>query len=413
MPVRADEWMGTNGFVWFVGIVEDRSDPLKIGRVRVRCFGWHSNDKAALPTASLPWAQVMVPTTSASTSGVGSSPTGLTEGSWVIGFFMDGRRAQTPMIMGSFHGVAGDAANPNEGFGDPNGVYPVVSGIPDTSPMAAGGNSYVDTAIVQDRISTKVKNVPEAAIQKITSVAYDADDATYETPTWNQPDLHAETNPPLYPYNHVRTTESGHLFEIDDTNGARRIHEYHASGTNREIMNDGTTVTRIVGDDYQIVVKDKKVIIFGSCSVTIAGDARLRIDGDMVHEVLGDYHLHVKGSMKSKIEGNQETEIIGSSVTQINSNDSKSIGGNRVRNVGGEVSENFASVHRYTIGGDVTQIIGGSKLTTVASKITQVSGGDLNMGSGGATSIAGKSSFTSGSPGPTTIKGSRIDLNPP
>lgn len=412
MPVRADEWMGTNGFIWFVGIVEDRNDPLKIGRVRVRCFGWHSNDKASLPTTSLPWAQVMVPTTSASTSGVGSSPTGLAEGSWVIGFFMDGRRAQTPMILGSFHGVAGDAANSNEGFNDPNGVYPFVPGVPDTSPMAAGGDSYVDTLIIQDRIATKVKDVPEATMQKITSVAYDEADSAYETPTWSQPDLHAETKPPLYPYNHVRTTESGHLFEIDDTNGARRIHEYHAAGTYREIMDDGTTVTRVVGDDYQIIVKDRKVVIFGSCSVTIAGDARLRVDGDMIQEVLGDYHLHVKGSMKSKIEGNQETEILGSAVTQINSNDSKTIGGNRTRNVGGEVSENYGLTHQYTIGGDVTQIVGGSKLTTVSSKMTQVSGGDLNLASGGATSIAGRNSFTAGSPGPTTVKGSRIDLNP-
>ncbi len=86
MPVRDEEWMGTNGFVWFVGIVEDRNDPLKIGRVRVRCFGWHTRDTSILPTESLPWAQVLIPVTSASISGVGTSPTGLVEGSWVIGY---------------------------------------------------------------------------------------------------------------------------------------------------------------------------------------------------------------------------------------------------------------------------------------------------------------------------------------
>jgi hypothetical protein len=41
-----------------------------------------------------------------------------------------------------------------------------------------------------------------------------------------------------------------------------------------------------------------------------------------------------------------------------------------------------------------------------------VSAGDIDIGSGGDASIAGKSSLTAGSPGPTTIKGSRIDLNP-
>ena len=29
-------FMGQDGFIWFVGVVEDRADPLTIGRVRVR-----------------------------------------------------------------------------------------------------------------------------------------------------------------------------------------------------------------------------------------------------------------------------------------------------------------------------------------------------------------------------------------
>ncbi len=412
MPVRDDEWLGTNGFTWFMGIVEDRNDPLRVGRVRVRCYGWHTSDKTQLPKESLPWAQVMVPTSSASTSGVGSSPTGLVEGSWVIGFFLDGNKAQQPMIMGTFHGVPGDASSDNEGFNDPNGTYPLAQGTPDTSALAAGGQEYIGHMNTRDRIESRITNIPEAAIRTTSSVSYDDAEAEYDTPTWNQPEIHATTTPPRYPFNHVRTTESGHIFEIDDTDGARRIHEYHASGTNREIMDDGTRVTRIVGDDYEIVVKDKKVMIFGECSVTIQGDARVRVDGNMIHEVLGNYHLHVVGNMTSKIEGNQETEILGSAVTQINTNDSKTIGGNRTRGVGGTVSENYASTHDYTAGGNVTNIISGTVLTASLGKMTQVSAGNIDIGAGGEASIAGKSSFTAGSPGPTTVKGSRIDLNP-
>jgi hypothetical protein len=412
MPVRDDEWLGTNGFTWFMGIVEDRNDPLRVGRVRVRCFGWHTPNKIELPKESLPWAQVMVPTSSASTSGIGSSPTGLVEGSWVVGFFLDGNKAQSPMVMGSFHGVSGDGPSSTEGFNDPYGTYPLAQGIPDTSALAAGGQEYMGNVNTIDRMATRLTSVPEAAIRATSSVSYDESAATYETPTWSQPELHATTTPPLYPFNHVRTTESGHIFEVDDTNGARRIHEYHASGTNREIMDDGTRVTRIVGDDYEIVVKDKKVMIFGECSVTIQGDARVRVDGNMIQEVMGNYHLHVVGNMTSKIEGNQETEVIGSSVTQINTNDSKTVGGNRVRGVGGTVSENYASTHDYTAGGNVTNIISGTVLTASIGKMTQVSAGDIDIGSGGDASIAGKSSLTAGSPGPTTIKGSRIDLNP-
>jgi hypothetical protein len=40
--------------------------------------------------------------TSASISGVGRSPTGITEGSKVYGFFYDGEGAQFPVAVGSF-----------------------------------------------------------------------------------------------------------------------------------------------------------------------------------------------------------------------------------------------------------------------------------------------------------------------
>jgi hypothetical protein len=240
----------------------------------------------------------------------------------------------------------------------------------------------------------------------------DTDETTYDTPTWNQPELQGLTTPPLYPFNHVRTTESGHIFEVDDTINARRIHEYHASGTNREIIDDGTRVTRIVGDDYEIVVRDKKVIVFGSCSVTIAGDARLRVDGDLIHEILGNYHLSVKGDMISKIEGNRSTEILGSEITQINTNDSKTVGGTRNRVVGSTTIETYGDAIQKTIGGNITEIIKGDKLIATSGKTTHLAGTSMEIGAGTDMTLAGKSTVTVNSIGPITVKGSRVDLNP-
>ena len=37
-------FLGRDGFIWFTGVVEDRDDPDKLGRVRVRCVGYHTND---------------------------------------------------------------------------------------------------------------------------------------------------------------------------------------------------------------------------------------------------------------------------------------------------------------------------------------------------------------------------------
>ncbi len=414
MPVRDGEWLGTSGFTWFMGIVEDRNDPIRIGRVRVRCFGWHTSDKEVLPTENLPWAQVMIPVTSASTSGVGSSPTGLVEGSWVVGFFMDGNRAQQPMVMGTFHGVAGDSNNEEQGFNDPNGTYPVAQNTPDTTGLAVGGTAYINHNSTQNRTSNRnsVLDVPTASVMPMSSVTFDEEPSTYEVKKWSMPALHSESTPPLYPFNHVRTTESGHVLEFDDTAGARRIHEYHASGTNREIRDDGTRTTYIVGDDFEVVVKDKNVLISGKCNVTVTGDARILVSGNMVQEVVGDYHLSVRGDMYVKVDGNQLNEILGSVNTQINTNEGKRITGDSVSTVGGDVTENFNGTHQRTTLSDSTRIVQGNFMEIISGTSTTVSTGDMVLGSGAEMNVAGSSSAMMGSPGPTTIKGSRIDLNP-
>ena len=37
-------------FNWFMGIVEDRNDPKRFGRLKVRVFGEHTADKTKIPT---------------------------------------------------------------------------------------------------------------------------------------------------------------------------------------------------------------------------------------------------------------------------------------------------------------------------------------------------------------------------
>ena len=96
--------MGQDGFSWFIGVVEDRADPKKAGRVRVRCLGYHSAKTENIPTEDLPWASVMMPVTAGANSGVGMSPHFLIEGTWVVGFFRDPAK-QEPVIMGALPGV--------------------------------------------------------------------------------------------------------------------------------------------------------------------------------------------------------------------------------------------------------------------------------------------------------------------
>ena len=108
MAQRTD-YLGRDGYTWWVGEVEDIEDPSQIGRVKVRILGWYTgmNDEQAylkeLPTTILPWATVLLPCDQPQTKATGTT-TELQPGAWVLGFFLDGEEAQLPCVLGAFRG---------------------------------------------------------------------------------------------------------------------------------------------------------------------------------------------------------------------------------------------------------------------------------------------------------------------
>ncbi|ADM80176.1 baseplate hub subunit and tail lysozyme [Aeromonas phage phiAS5] len=131
-------------YKWFEGVVEDRFDPLDLGRVRVRVMGIHSEQKAknsneGIPTEELLWMHPMLPITSAAMSGIGQSPTGLLEGSHVVGYFRD-PFCQDGVIIGSLPGIYKKKPDSSKGFSDPNGQYPRYVGN-DVNILAGGGQA--------------------------------------------------------------------------------------------------------------------------------------------------------------------------------------------------------------------------------------------------------------------------------
>lgn len=89
----------------YFGIVENRNDPLELGRSQVRVVGLHTHDKNLLPTADLPWCAMMQPTISAAMNGIGYTPIGPVEGTSVIVTYLDDSMQQG-VIMGSVGGIA-------------------------------------------------------------------------------------------------------------------------------------------------------------------------------------------------------------------------------------------------------------------------------------------------------------------
>jgi hypothetical protein len=271
MNTSPDQFIGGH-FTWFTGVVEDIIDPQQMGRVRVRCIGFHTDDKGEVPTGSLPWATVLLPPTSASMSRIGRSATGLLQGSWVVGFFRDGPSAQDPIIMGS---IAAISKKPNfaRGFSDPSGTYPKEDGQTDI-PLEATSR-FADSDSYKSR-AANVQGLP-----------------------WTVPLSVA----PSYPKNQVIRTESGHVVELDDTSGKERISIFHKSGTLIEFDAAGNSLRITTGTAHDVIL--------GAQKVYVKGNSDIKVDGNCQLDVGGTTKIVSAGNMQTVVQGNYDITAVG------------------------------------------------------------------------------------------------------
>ena len=120
-------FVGKDGFFWWVGEVEDNEDPMEIGRVKVRILGYYTNFRGGttgdLPTNYLPWATVLQHTSQAGNDGQGESAGQLQPGAIVLGFFMDGEYAQMPIVIGVMRVEKSDRTLQNRLFSFPTNKF--------------------------------------------------------------------------------------------------------------------------------------------------------------------------------------------------------------------------------------------------------------------------------------------------
>jgi predicted chitinase len=148
----------SNGGQFYIGVVEDRIDPLQIGRVRVRVVGVHTHDKTVLPTSDLPWAMLMQP----ATGGTGAIAIGPAEGTTCIVIFNDWPENQQPIVIGALGGIPqGDPVNVDKFEDTPlfrDEITPQGRKVPTTSAEATG-----------NQLGPTVGTVPNPALQSIVA----------------------------------------------------------------------------------------------------------------------------------------------------------------------------------------------------------------------------------------------------
>ena len=382
------EYLGLGGFVWWMGVVEDIMDPLKLGRVKVRCFDWHTPNKGAIPTSDLPWAQVVMPANNASISGVGTSPNGLKQGSWVLGFFLDGEKAQRPMVLGAIPGIPSTKSNPGVGFNDPEkmedgtGRYPTVIHEPDTNRLARNDANNTH-GVIASKNGSRSFGIPTALMDPAgkhweTTYVYDEPPSAYAA---------------VYPNNHVFATQSGHIKEYDDTTHNERIHQYHKSGTFYEIDKAGIKTERIVANNYTIIAHDDNVYIKGICNLTIDSHCHTYIKGNWKVQVNGNKYETIHGNNTITVHKNQ-SETVNNSVTEAysvaNGSVSQTIGstdhtssktisvtGTQAETISLSVSETYKS-RTESVTDDVSETYGGKQVTRVTGDV-EIYGDEIHL----------------------------------
>ena len=372
-------FLGISEFKWFVGVVEDRHDPEKLGRLRVRCLGIHTSDKTKIATADLPWASVSLPTTASGISGLGQSPSFIVEGSWVWGYFRDGSDLlQELVIVGTLPGKPSELGKTASGFYDPNSrlnengeptgvsVYPKEMAEPDVNRLAVN-NPDKEHGSLTARKAARLENIPTADFDEISPNITASD-----TDNWSQPSI---TYNAVYPYNHVFESESGHIKEFDDSftidaDGVRtnhyRIHERHSSGTSYEIDTAGNRIDLVTASHYIVTNKDNKHYIQGNSDITINGRHKVYINKDGKEN--NNYDIQVGPNANVNIQVDNGNLNVVTKTGQFNFD----VGADFNVNVGGNYNLNVQGSETKTVEGTTTHNTTGS----------------------------------------TTIRGSTIDLNP-
>ena len=364
----ATNFIGQDGFIWFVGVVEDRMDPKYAGRVRVRCVGYHTQNKTDLPTEDLPWAQVLLPITSSGISGIGQTPLGLVEGSHCVGLFRDAPYNQEPVIIGSFPGIPKDFSNTAKGFSDPEGIYPKYKGEPDTNRLAVNWGDGPMTkenphAYLSLRSLTRITGIATADFDAQTA-ADGSTMAASDGTTWDQPELAYKA---IYPKNHVYQTESGHIKEYDDTPLSERIYESHATGTSYELDPAGNRIDIIKGSSYTLTNLNNHISIGGNSDITIDGRHKVYINKGG----LANNHYDIQVGPNASVN------------VQVDAGDI-----NLVTMADGNINVNASGNYNVKVGGNYTMTVAGNRTISVDKATTDETQGAV------------------------IHRGKRIDLNP-
>ena len=328
---------GFRNLLWFVGVVEDRQDATNDGRVKVRAFGIHTEDKQAMPTADLPWAIVL----DGSYGGIYKIPE---VGDWCFGFFMDGDDAQHPMVMGRIPGInlqlPSEAGTPSDANYVPIESMPKY-GKPPLHRHLGGEDAEIGQGPLQ---AAAVKGGIKSAI---------------EGQDWNEPPI---ISPEKNLDNTIYTSKNDNNYVVlsDSREGdGTYILISHASGSAIQIDSHGTILVKSFGDTYNSsegftlnrTELDSHTNVGDDWSLRVErGSGKIWINGDLDIEC-ENFNVTARGT--SNINAAAGTNISGGKVGLFATSDDVNIAANANIKMKAGTPLNFGGIYGKAEWGDV------------------------------------------------------------
>jgi hypothetical protein len=310
-------------YTFYRAVVEDNNDPEMLNRCKVRIVNIHTSDIKLMPTEALPWAELMFPTT----RGSQSIPL---PGQWVW-VFLDQEHEDRPIIIGTITTIGAGKPDPTKGFRDPSGTYPKT--IDENAP------STHRFSRVQELDKTVHKSINDTLSE--TDVTIGSGDSETHVKFKQSSSTNDKSK---YPSVNVQETAGGHLYETDDTEGNKRIRQFHSTGTYWEIENAGT-----------YTLKSKK-------------NYEIYVDVNMITKVKGTSTVHITGNVTEVMDANEVTQVSGNQTKYVTGKETNTITGNFKETVKGNVNIDVKGKHTENVTGGI-DINGNPKVKIHASSV--------------------------------------------
>jgi len=352
---------------FWVGVVENRQDPLELGRVQVRIYGVHNPSLTELPSQNLPWAQILQDTN-------GKTFSTPKESEVAFGVWLDGSK-QLPLMLGIIPGFETNPPNVGSGFHDlrSEATIALAPKVPVSRTYNTDGSGITITeantanAAVLESLrhpnADELNQISISGVSRYQNLAntvinarknnLDLNVVSANNYRWSEP--YPAYNPE-YPYDIATVTESGHVIEYDDTPGSERIHIAHRTGSFVEFYPSGSVVEKVTRSRYSIVMADDHIHVMGTVAISVDGDCLVRVKGDTILESGGKLTANVAGDMDFSVGGNFNVQA---------------------ENI------NLSGSETATVIGKQTFITGESSVDITAGVTTISSGGDLNFNASG------------------------------